>query len=286
MANSKMRSAMTKKQLKDSATNYLKSALADMDNFTKLVHDTNLVVRTKEDRSFQIKADIKDSLFFSAYRFITQKYAVADLLKMHKIDIRLVPETCVPREKCEDKNPKHYVVIAEKIEVKRIDPYYCDRSFSLDGQYVSKYKLVKTMYGTALPDTINFTAYDHYGTPKFSNYKYVMLFLSEYCGKLYHEKYQFFDVYPTKNGRWARPGDPYRFDKNLQQAIKPVKLAFKNNLSFDIEDEYDHIIKQEYPEPYFMLTKSKAYPISGVYAEDLLEIKKNGVLKARGVELK
>lgn len=285
-ANSATISSLTKKYKKDSIAQYLKLMDWGMKMYNELSQDTNLVVKTKPDRTFQINANLKDTLFFSANRYITQKYAVADLVKMDKIAIRLVPEICIEREKCNDNKPKHYVVIAEKIDVKRIDPYYCGNLVSFDGQYVSKYKLLKTIYGTVLPDTINFTAFDHYGTPKFSYYKYVMLFLSEYCGKLYHEKYQFFDVYPTKDGRWARPGDPYRYDKHWQKDIQIVKLNFKDNLSFDIEDEDEHVIKEKYPRPYFRMTKNRAFPLTGVYAEELLEIKKNGVLKARNIELK
>ncbi|WP_199140064.1 hypothetical protein [Pedobacter sp. ASV12] len=140
-ANSATISSLSKKYKKDSIAQYLKRLDWEMKIFNELSQDTNLVVKTKPDRTFQIKADLKDSLFFSAHRYITQKYAVADLVKMDKIAIRLAPQICIELEKCNDKNPKHYVVIAEKIEVKRIDPYYCGNLVSFDGQYVSKYKL-------------------------------------------------------------------------------------------------------------------------------------------------
>ncbi len=142
------------------------------------------------------------------------------------------------------------------------------------------------MYGDYQKDTINFVAFDHYGTPAFSNYQYVLLFVSEHCGKLYHEKYQYFDVYPTTNGRWARPGDPYKFDQQVSKKINATSLKFKDSLSFDLTDEYDHVIKEAYPSPYFSIKDNRAYPLTGAYAEDLFEIKKAGVLKARGYKFK
>jgi hypothetical protein len=112
-----------------------------------------------------------------------------------------------------------------------------------------------------------------------------MLFVSEYCGKLYHEKYQYFDVYPTEDGRWARPGDPYKLDQQLPKEIEAIPLKFKDALSFDISNERDHVIKEKYAAPYFKIENDKAYPLSGAYAESLFEIKKKGVLKARGIDL-
>ena len=249
-----------------------------------LFKDTNFVVIPNKKGEFRIKAKLTDSLYFTSYRFITQKYAVSDLLKMDKIFIKLEPEVCEPRFVCTEKSSQLYAFVGEKIAVKRIDPYYCGDIFSFDGQYECVYKVIKNVYGKLQTDTVKFTAFDHYGTPHFSKHQYVLLFLGDYCGRLFHEKYQYFDVYPTADGKWARPGDPYEFDANLQdKQVKAQRIKFKDSVAIDLSDKYPQE-KTRYVEPYFKIINEKAFPLVGAYLEDLLEIKKQGVLKARGYQ--
>jgi hypothetical protein len=248
----------------------------------KLYKNINYVVVPDKNGRFQIRAKLTDSLFFSSFRFITQKHAVSDLIKMKEINVKLEPEVCEKLVRCEENNPKLYVFIGEKIDVKRLGDYYCDNVTLLDSRFHAKYKIVKNMYGDLKQDTVSFTVFDHSGTPKFSNYKYVMLFVSEHCGKLYHEKYQYFDVYPTLDGRWARPGDPYQLDERQPKIVNAIPLKFKDELTFDITDKHPAYIKQYYSEAYFNIKNNKAFPLKGAYVETLFSIKKEGVLKARG----
>ncbi|WP_285055347.1 hypothetical protein [Pedobacter ginsengisoli] len=252
----------------------------------ELSKDKRFVVSPNQAGEFEILAQPTDSLIFTSHLFITQRHAVKDLIKQQNISINLEPLPCEPMVRCDDKNPTLYVFIAEKIGAKYAPPNYCPENghswISKDSRYQAKYKILENIYGDYSKDTITFMAFDHYGEPPFLNYKYVMLFVSEHCGQLIHEKYQYFDIYPTADGRWARPGDPYRFDTNQPKLFKAQKLKFKENLSFDIGNEYKSVIAEKYPKPYFKITRDKAYPLTGVYSEDLFSIKKDGVLKARG----
>ncbi len=271
----------------EAVARHVKDSIAK-ERWHDLHKDTRFVVSPDKENKFEIMANISDSLIFQRRSFITQRHAVKDLIRMEKIDIRLQPKICEPEFECDETNPKLYVIIAEKIDAKYREQYYCpvkgSIKISMDTRYDAKYKVLSNIYGSYSKDTIDFTTYDHYGTPKFLSYKYVMLFISEHCGRLFHEKYQYFDVYPTADGRWARPGDPYRFDKKIPQTVTVQKLKFKEPVSFDISNEYMHIIKEEYPEPYFKITRNKAYPLTGVYSDVLFEIKKQGILKARGFD--
>lgn len=248
----------------------------------KLYKNNNYVVVPDKDGRFKIRARLTDTLFFSSFRFITQKHAVSDLIKMKHINVKLEPEVCEKLVRCEENNPKLYVFIGEKIDLKILGDYYCDNVSILDSRFLAKYKRVENIYGDLKQDTVNFTVFDHSGIPKFSNYRYVMLFVSEHCGKLYHEKYQFFDVYQTVEGRWARPGDPYQFDERQPKIVDAIPLKFKDELTFDITDKHPNYIKQYYSEPYFKINNNKALPLRGAYVEALLSIKKEGILKARG----
>lgn len=258
------------------------------DAYKELTQNKNFVVNTDSVGNFSISAKLTDSLYFYANRYLTQKYAVSELLRRKEIKIQLEPEKCIPYVSCEQEKPsKYYIFIGKKIELEgQKQPYYCN-TIIMDGEFKATYKIEKNLYGNFPKDTIVFTAFDHYGIPKFGNYENVLLFVGEYCGKLYHEKYQYFDLYRTKNGKWASPGNPYKNDNYAKEKnIVPKKINFENTVYFDISKLSAKKIEDEYPAEYYKIIENRAIPIMGTYAEDLVEIKKNGVLKARKIELK
>lgn len=76
--------------------------------------------------------------------------------------------------------------------------------YVMDSGFKSKYKVVKNVFNNLKTDTIEFVAHDHYGRPRFENYKNVILYISlnKEKGNFYHQKYQFDPVEKTKNGIW------------------------------------------------------------------------------------
>ena len=256
--------------------------MAHFQESMRLSTDSNYVVRPGKDHTFSLYADLKDSIIFSAIHHFTQRHSVSELLGRDSIVINLVQEPCIPYVPCNEVAAKTYVFIGEKISVKRSqDIYYCNR-ISMDSQFDAKYRIVKNIQGNYKADTIQFTVYDHYGSPAFSDFKYVMLFVSEYCGKLIHQKYQFFDVYRTKNGRWASPGDPLRYDRPDSTGIRGEPISF-GGLVFDkLTDGRKQYRKFE--APYYKIHGNCAEPVRGAYIEELFDVKKNGVLKARGIK--
>ncbi|MBA9078662.1 hypothetical protein [Rufibacter quisquiliarum] len=193
---------------------------------------------------------------------------------------------------------KLYVFIGEKISLdsfdankkEEISPGVFRTTISLDNAYKAKYKVLKHVYGDFTADTIEFEVYDHYGQPPFSNYKNVLLFVSEHNGKLYHEKYQYFDVYKTKNGSWASPGDPYRFEPEVHKKnIAFKQLEFKKPVTIElVNGRKKEVVNLEqlnmtYKAPHFKLKNAKAIARRGTDIKDLLQVKKEGVLKARGL---
>lgn len=257
------------------------------DKYFALTKDTSVAVYSADDKSFKIKALLTDTLYFKCGRFITQKYLVSDLLRSDKIEIKLSPEPCIEYIACKDTVPSnYYVFIGERISVKGVNhPKYCN-VFPRDGKFEAVYKIIKNINGEFKQDTIRFIAYDHYYTAKFSKSKYALLFVGEYCGELIHSKYQYFDVYPTKDGRWASPGNPYRFDDNFKsRSIKAVQVAFDNDLSFDTNSLF---FRNSYTEttPYFTIEGTKATPVMGTYIDDLVKLKQEADLKYLNIVLK
>ncbi|HEY0770812.1 MAG TPA: hypothetical protein VGD31_10805, partial [Sphingobacteriaceae bacterium] len=221
--------------------------------------------------------------YFYSFRHISEKHAVVDVINRDFI-IRLKPEICKQYVPCTDTIPrKFYVFVGEKTRVEQ-EPttYYCNR-ISMDMEFNAEYKIISEIYGDFPKDKIRFKVFDHYGTPAFSEFRYVMLFISEYCGQLYHEKYQYFDVYPTKDGRWASPGDPYQFDNTLHNKLKIKPVKFKEAVVFSTQPVFGAFRRTEFSKAYFKIEDDKAIATTGTSVQDLFQIKKAGILKYRGI---
>jgi len=257
----------------------------DRRKYRQLTEDTSLCVFAKYDGSFSIAANLSDSIFFQSFRHKQKVYSVADLLKMDRIHIRLEPEACIPYVPCEDTTPSNfYVFVGQKIKIAyEPGPYYCDVT-TMDSRFNVEYKIIDQEVGHYSKDSIRFTAFDHYGRPAFSRYEHVLLFVSEYCGKLYHEKYQYFELYKTADGKWASPGDPYRYDQYHKKELVAQTIKFADDVWFDVSKLNEILIKQQYPEPYYKIEGNKAIPVMGSYVDDLITVKKEGVLKARKIK--
>jgi hypothetical protein len=90
------------------------------------------------------------------------------------------------------------------------------------------------------------------------------------------------EVYPTMDGRWAGCGDPYRRQADVHRGalqarpidFKPVTLDRARLTAGETES---------YPSAYFSREGDAIRCRAGVYAEELFEIRRNGVLKARRI---
>lgn len=157
-------------------------------------------------------------------------------------------------------------------------------SISMDARYIAKYKILQLLQGPYKADTIEFVTFDHYGKPGFSKYKTVLLFVSVRDGKLYHEKYQFFDLYPAKNGKWASPYSASDYNHPYKDSItvRPEKIDFTGRVSFPLAKLTKEQIELWYPAPYYEIKGNKAIAVYGNYIDDLFKLKQQTILKARG----
>jgi hypothetical protein len=269
----------------DTLRKFGKNKSPNWNNFEKLIKDTTVNMFAKADGKFQVKAYTTDSIFFQSFRHIQKVYCVSDLLKMKKIDIRLDPEICIPYVRCDSFPSKTYVFVGQKIKVEyEPEPYYCD-VITWDLRYHAEYRILEQVHGHFDRDTIRFTVFDHYGIPAFSKYETVLLFVSDYCGQLYHQKYQYFELYKTADGKWANPGNPYKYDSYLKKNLVAQNIKFADTVYFDISKLSEEVIKQQYPEPYYKIERQKAIPVMGSYIDDLITVKKDGILKERMIHL-
>jgi hypothetical protein len=172
-----------------------------------------------------------------------------------------------------------FIFVGEKIEVNKLP----QDERSMDNGFLAKYKVLDKFYGNYLKDTIEFKAFDHYGDPSFSNHKYVLLFLSFANGQFYHEKYQYFDLYKTKNDKWASSYsvEDYTHEYNKETEIKPEKIEFSKDVYYKLNRKDKAFLDIWYPVPYYQIEKDSAKAIYGNYIPELFKLKRNGVLKAR-----
>lgn len=185
----------------------------------------------------------------------------------------------VPNQSDNPKNNFLFVFVGEKIELTRLP----QEPIALDAAFLAKYKVLDKVYGDYREDTIDFVVYDHYGEPPFSKYKFVLLFVSLHEDKFYHEKYQYFDLYKTKEGKWASPyatGD-YQHEDNQNTLVKPEKIEFADDVYYDVSTKKRMDIKEWYPAPYYQVARGKAKAVYGNYLPELFKLKRDGVLKAR-----
>jgi len=190
-----------------------------------------------------------------------------------------------------------YVFVGERISVHEfkqkedpptIDPKTGDtlRTIIFDASFKAKYKVIKNVFNKYDKDTIEFEAYDHYGKPMFSRYKYVLLFVYKVGDKYYHSKYLFYEVYPTRNGRWASACEPRStmwHDDFEKSRAKAVPIQFSKKVSFKIR-KVQPSLRGLLTEPYFTIKHDKAIALMGTYVDDLFKIEADGNLKARGWE--
>ena len=163
--------------------------------------------------------------------------------------------------------------------------YMTHVSVSMDSRYVARYKILQLVHGSFKQDTIEFTAYDHYGEPEFSKYQTALLFVSYSKGKLYHQKYQYFDLYLTTEKKWASPYPSGDYNHSFKDSItvKPEKIRFKDIVSFPLDNYSQDEIQTWFPKPYYEIKKGRAIAIYGNYVDDLFKLKQQTILKARGI---
>ena len=185
-----------------------------------------------------------------------------------------------------DSNSKLLVIVGEKISIREEDQPP-DSSLTLRyAKFTAHYRILEKVCGDYRQDTISFTAFDHYGFPSFGNYQHALLYLNVTKEGIFHEIYLFSPLYRTKDNRWASPysmPDHNRGHKRI--TVKPEKIDFAKEVSFNIDGFTRTKTQKWYPEPYYRIDKlnKKAIAVMGNYVAELFQLQKETVLKSRGI---
>ena len=78
--------------INDTLSKIMKDPKNGRQAYLKIYQNPKYVVRTDSTGLFQIKANLKDSLYFKSYNHKTEAYLVSDLISRKQIAIRLNPE--------------------------------------------------------------------------------------------------------------------------------------------------------------------------------------------------
>ena len=189
-----------------------------------------------------------------------------------------------------DDSKNLYAFIGKKISVTEFDPNennerevidsitgdtIIQKRYVMDNGFKCTYVVKRNLYNQIENDTVEFKAYDHYGRPGFENYDELILYLSkDKEGNYFHRKYQFESIYlDSKKRYYSYPkflGNGY-----LQTAndLKSIGVEFPETERFDISNIGESGIKSYYPNYYYRVEKQYAYPIRGMFLEELIEFR-------------
>lgn len=135
----------------------------------------------------------------------------------------------------EDKDVNLFAFVGKKISVIEFDPNagqigvkvydsisgdtIIRKQHIMDGGYRCKYVIVKNIFNNPKVDTLDFVAYDHYGSPAFSKYETVLLYVSKSSkgSQYFHQKYQF--DYLERNNDEKYYGYTYDKKQHLNQIV-------------------------------------------------------------------
>ncbi|ASB47965.1 hypothetical protein [Alkalitalea saponilacus] len=143
-------------------------------------------------------------------------------------------------------------------------------------QYLARYKVIKMFTEHKHIDTVEFITY----VPELFKYEHALLFLKTSkngCFSLVNN--QFVDIYLDKNNKWAShyASLDYTHPNNIHTSLKPVKIDFTKEISFDITDLDNATLQERYPSKYYIFINNKAIAVWGNYIEDVIELKMNAI---------
>lgn len=181
-----------------------------------------------------------------------------------------------------------YAFVGKKVSIKKAkQPEFKADKIPFYTKYKCRFKVVQPVYNQLQEKTVTFYSYAHLGTRELPTSEYSLLFLVRRNKQLNLIRFQYFDVYQTRDGRWASLGDPFynaeQYRDSVKTPIHATALDFKNPVVFKISSNSDSArVKEAFPAPYFKIEGQIVTGLMGCYVEDLFIVQKEGILKKLG----
>jgi len=173
--------------------------------------------------------------------------------------------------------------IGRRLDIREIVEPIPDGSIRFNSKHRARYQVLQVIFGTYPAPEIEFSAYEHMGLG-FDRFETVLLYVSREGDDLIQQKYQFQPVFMTERGTWAGCGDPYAGEPAPdKRTVHAIPLIFAPEVTFETAGLTESQIHARFPSPYFQISHGVAICRMGATPEDLLRVKREGVLKWRGV---
>lgn len=169
----------------------------------------------------------------------------------------------------------------EKVEKVEIDSITGEKtihkSYIMDKGFKCKYLISRKVFNDIKKDTIDFVAYDHYGSPGFEDYENVLLYVSKSDdGKYYfHQKYQYDPLFEDKKGELFGCFT-FRTDEDflINSKLESFKIDLGNSIVYDTTTYNEFMLKTYVPKPFYKIKNNKARPVLGARIKELFLSKK------------
>lgn len=159
----------------------------------------------------------------------------------------------------------------------------------MDELYRARYRVVQPVAGTTADTEVTFQVADHYGFPAFANTPHALLFVAVTDDGSWLHKYQGVPMHRTTDGQWAACGEvDYRgVDEALSHRAKPLTfaepIARRDAVSREAWKRMQSWWKER-PDTY-RIKDGQVRCLKGIPVQEAYEIVRQGVMKAREVDL-
>ena len=155
---------------------------------------------------------------------------------------------------------------------------------SMDSIYAARYEVLEVLSGDYAAHEITFQVADHYGFPKFAEYRTALLFVGLHPDGAWLEKYQGIPVHRIAGGSWASCGDPISgYDEPPSERVQP--LEFLDDLGIVGEYSREGLSSRFYDLADLEIGDGRIRCRQGIRVVELYDMVRTGVLAARGVTI-
>lgn len=148
--------------------------------------------------------------------------------------------------------------VGEKISVDVFESDPDPDVILIDAAFRSRYRVLQVVHGEYAGDTIEFTAYDHYGEPAFSKYEHVLLFVRRYANGFVHVKYQYVPLFRTEDHGFAACALEAPNESSRRLSIEPIPMRFDRSASAPFEGLRRSGVKAHYRPEFYAFVAGKA----------------------------
>ncbi|WP_407526355.1 hypothetical protein PDL71_05295 [Lacibacter sp. MH-610] len=180
------------------------------------------------------------------------------------------------------------IFIGEKIEIKKLpesaEP--CTSTHCYD-KFLAHYKVIEKICGNYRKNEITFLVDGYYEMPDFADYKNCLFYLSRKRNSkdtFTQLTWQYDEVYKTKSGEWASPFSAmnYMDYDSTKGGIKPHKIEYAEDVTYKVKGLSRQSLNRHFPFPYFTINNKVATAHYGNTVHELVQMKKEGLLKRWG----